>query len=210
MIEFLLIPAMAYLSRMCGGAPPKLPLFTDQFIWGLVFAGVAFIALLPTAGHIFSPYPWHIWVLSVISGITACLGKLTGHGRGIGVYEPMKGDPEKVEAVSLWLLPHIPTWAYKCVILALCEAVVWSGIALAISPWLMLGLFLRPVAYLIGWHVWFHAVKHNLLHYVQSRDGANIGNISYLPSFLGRPTAIGEFLTGAFSGCVLAAILSLT
>ena len=166
--------------------------------------------LLPTVQSLLYPYPWHVWALSILAGATACLGKLTGHGRGIGLFEPLRGDPEKVEIVSLWLIPYMPTWAYKALVLALCEAIVWAGISIAVSPWLMLGLLLRPAAYLIGWGIWLYAENNGHIRRTQTAKGKSVKRISFLPDYVGVHTAIGEFLTGAFSGGVLASILSLT
>lgn len=186
----LLIIYMAVLSRMCGGMPPKLPSFTDQVLFAAPFAAVTFIAT-----H-------NIW-LAGFAGITACLGKLTGHGRFISVFEPMRGKPEKVEVISAWILPYLPTWAYKATGLALCEAVVWSGISIAISPMLMLGSLCRPMAYLIGWGIWLHAERNGLIRRTQTEKNKSVKQISFLPDFIGRHTAIGEFLTGAFNGVFL-------
>ena len=146
-------------------------------------------------------------MLSGISGLLACLGKLTGHGRGISLFEPLKGKPEKVEFLILWLIPYLPTWAYKCLVLALCEAVVWSGMALAISPWLMLCAAIRPLSYLIGWGIWTYAVNNGHIRRTQTAKNKSVKRISFMPDYLGVHTAIGEFLTGAFSGVVLYAIL---
>jgi hypothetical protein len=195
----LLIFYMAATSRLCGGAWPKLPSFTDQALFALPFAAITYV-LLPDTGVI-------TCVLSALAGITALLGKLTGHGRGISLYEPMRGDPERVEIVIRWLEPHLPTWAYKCLILALCEAVVWAGIAVAISPWLLLAALIRPAAYIIGWGIWLYAENNGLIRRTQTAKNKSVKRISFLPDYLGVHTAIGEFLTGAFSGVVLGLVI---
>ena len=205
----MLVPVMAHLSRMCGGAKPKLPSCADQVLWGMVFAAVTFYALLPTVAPLGYPYPWHVWVLSGISGLLAFLGKLTGHGRGISLFEPLRGNPEKVEVIVM--LPRfinvIKTWLYKCIILALCEAIVWAGIALALSPWLILCALIRPAAYLIGWSIWDYAENKGLIR--RTQDGKrSFRRIGFMPEYLGVHTAIGEFLTGAMAGMVLAYALS--
>ena len=185
---------MAHVSRMAGGAWPKLPSFTDQVLFALPFAVVSIVCGTSN-------------VLAALAGITALLGKLTGHGRGISLFEPMRGDPERVEVVIRWLEPHLSTWAYKCLVLALCEALVWLGMALAISPWLMLCAAIRPLSYLIGWGIWTYAVNNGHIRRTQTAKNKSVKRISFLPDYLGVHTAIGEFLTGAFSGVVLYAIL---
>jgi len=171
----LLIPYMAITSRLCG-AKSFLPLGLEQWLYAAPYSVVTFIVLLPLV------VSWHIWALSALAGATALIGKRLGHGRGISIGEPMKpgSKPERVEWPVLWLQPLIPNWLYKSLILLLCEAIVWTGIAIAISPWLMLAALCRPVAYLIGWYVLRNTYK---------------------------PTVIGEILTGAFAGAVLAFLL---
>lgn len=190
---------------MCGGAPPRLPSSLDQFIYAAFFATITFALLLPTSGTVFNPYPWHIWALSALAFLTAFLGKLTGHGRGISLYEPMKpgSKPEKVEFLIKWLEPLIPTVAYKSLILLLCEFLVWLGIGVAISPWLLLGAFIRPVAYHIGWGIWLYAEKREYIKRTQTEKGKSVKGIAFLPALIGTHTAIGEFLTGFFSGIIL-------
>lgn len=208
---WLIIPFMAHVSRMCGGAWPKLG-GLDQIIYAMPFAVITFLLLLPTVGPLWEPYPWHVWAMAALAGATAFLGKRLGHGRGISLFEPLRGDPERVEIVIRWLEPYLPTWAYKCLILTLCEAVVWAGMALALSPWLMMAALIRPVAYLIGWGIWLYAVENDYLrrtHVAPAFLGAipvSVKRISFLPDYLGVHTAIGEFLTGAFAGAVLALI----
>jgi hypothetical protein len=201
---------MAHLSRMCGGAWPKIG-GLDQVLYALPFAAITFLLLLPTIGPLWQPYPWHIWVLSGISGLLAFLGKRLGHGRGISLFEPLRGDPERVEIIIGMLLRlinvTIPVWAYKCLILALCEAVVWSGMALAISPWLMSAAFIRPVAYLIGWGIWRYAENNGHIRRTKTARNKSVKRISFLPDYLGSHTAIGEFLTGLFTGFVLVYLL---
>jgi len=170
----LLIPYMAITSRLCG-AKSFLPFGLEQWLYAAPYSVVTFIALLPTV------MSWHIWALSALAGATALIGKRLGHGRGISIGEPMKpgSKPEKVELLILWLQPHIPNWLYKSLILLLCEAVVWAGMAIAVSPWLMLASMGRPVGYLIGWY----------------------------GQRLVKSTMAGEILTGAFAGAIFSSPL---
>lgn len=204
-MSWIIIPFMAHVSRMCGGAGPNLG-GLDQIIYALPFAVVTFALLLPTVQSLLYPYPWYIWYLPAIAGATAFIGKRLGHGRGISLFDPLRGDPERVEIVIRWLIPYLPTWAYKCLILALCEAVVWAGISFALTPWLMLAAFIRPVAYLIGWVIWAYAENKGHIRRTQTAKNKSVKHISCLPDYLGVHTAIGEFLTGAFTGAMLAGL----
>lgn len=195
---------------MCGGMPPKLPLCLDQVLYALPFAVIVFLLYLPTVQSLLYPYPWYIWQLSGISGLLALLGKLTGPGRGISLFEPMKSGskPEKVEILILWLYPCIPTIAYKALILTLCEAIVWAGISFALSPWLILCALIRPAAYFIGWSIWWAADKAGQISVTQTEKGMGYRRIRFMPRYFDTHTAIGEALTGAASGAVLAAIIA--
>lgn len=138
---WLIIPYMAYTSRMCGGAPPALRWGLEQWIYAI-------------------PYLY----FGLPAYVCAVLGKRTGHGRGMSLNEPMKPDskPERVEAVILWLQPYMPVYWYKCLILALTGAVEVMGavvVCLIFGQWLaalvmaVAGLS-KPVAYMIGWAVY--------------------------------------------------------
>lgn len=102
--------------------------------------------------------------------IFTTLGVLTGHGRGmsLGILK-LIGDPEKIEILIKWLIPHIPVYWYKVLILALTGLAVTlpAGIVLG-SPILALSGALKALAYMIGWK-WCY-----------------------------RHTEAGEFLTGVF------------
>ena len=200
MTDLLLVPVMAHLSRICGGAPPKFPSFTDKALWGLAFAVITYVLL--------SPHNFITYMLCLGAGATACVGKLTGHGRGISLFEPLKvgSEPERVEAVILWALPYLPVWLYKCLVLTLCEAIVWSGMAVVYSPFIILCAVLRPISYLIGWLMWDYAQDNRLIRRTKVGDETEV-YISFLPNYIGVPTAIGEFLTGALTGIVLGALI---
>jgi len=184
------------VSRMCGGGWTKLPRWLRQALYATPFSIITYV-LLPNAGAI-------TYMLCLLAGATAFAGKSLGNGRGISIGEPMKpgSTPERVEILILWLQPHIPNWLYKCLILLLDEAVVWVGIAVAVSPWLMFGAFVRPIAYLIGWGIWIYAENNGYIRRTQTLE-KSVKYISFMPDYIGVHTAIGEFLTGFFSGIIL-------
>lgn len=182
-MSLLIIPYMAWLSRMCGGAPPKLPLGLDQWLYAL-----GYLALWPIAGP---------WALAAYAG--GFIGKRLGHGRGMSLKEPMKqgADPERVEALILWLQPYMPVYWYKALVLALTGAaeVVLAVIVLgAYGAWpqaavmAAAGFVGKPLAYIIGWGIY--------------PQGSGKG----IPQ-LDEATRIGEFLYGAFIGLGLFFVL---
>lgn len=203
----LLIIYMAVVSRMCGGMPPKLPSFIDQALFAAPFSIIVFLLYLPTVQSLLYPYPWHIWGYTALAGITALLGKLTGHGRGISLFEPLRGRVRRIEYLVVWAVPFLPTWVYKCLVLAVCEALVWLGIAVAVSPWLMLCAVIRPLSYLIGWGILLYAENNGHIRRTQTAKGKSVKRISFLPDYIGVHTAIGEALTGSLCGLVLYGIL---
>lgn len=76
------------------------------------------------------------WTLAVRGALAVlvwsiCLPfKVTGHGRGREMPEPMKegANPEKIEILIHWLEPLVPTYWYKFTIMSL------SGFLLALAP----------------------------------------------------------------------------
>lgn len=124
--------------------------------------------------------------------------KSTGHGRGLGLDEPMREDmkPEKVEYIIRWLEPSLTTHAYKHVIMALTGLLAVSGSVIAfmfINPIgaAIIALFglLKGVAYEIGLIM---VKKYNIKFGKDFRE----------------PTQWGEFITGIFAyGGLCVAIL---
>lgn len=114
---FLAIPWMTWLSRMCGGGPPKLSWGLDQW-------------LLPLPYLLFFPYiSW--WVIPAYLG--AVLALRSGHGRGFDYHLPFKvgSEPEKIE----WIIPKsLPVKIQKILIMAL------TGLCVTILTTLALAL----------------------------------------------------------------------
>lgn len=189
---------MAVVSRSCGGWP-KLPLGLAQWFFAAPFSVCVFLVLLPTAPPLWEQYPYYIWVASALAGASAFCGKRMGHGRGISVFEPMKGNPERVEVLILWTQRFVPVWFYKCLVLTLCEFIVWTGIAL-LNPVALLGAFIRPISYVAGWGIFIWADKTGRIKLRTSDDGKRAYKaIGFMPRPLDRHTSLGEFLTGILS-----------
>lgn len=87
----LLIPYMTWLSRMCGGGPPKLPYGLDAWLLALPY-----LLFFPVISY---------WVIPAYLG--AVLGIRLGHGRGFDYSLPFKpgSEPEKVEILIPKYLP---------------------------------------------------------------------------------------------------------
>jgi hypothetical protein len=78
--------------------------------------------------------------------------------------------------------------------------------AVVYSPFIILCAVLRPISYLIGWLMWDYAQDNRLIRRTKVGDETEV-YISFLPNYIGVPTAIGEFLTGALTGIVLGALI---
>ena len=93
---------------------------------------------LPACGVIYLINPWRapLGLLNML--------KATGHGRGLGLDEPMREDmePEKIEVLIRWLEPSLTVHAYKHLIMAL------TGLA-AVSGGIVAFLFISPIGALI-------------------------------------------------------------
>lgn len=175
MITLLIIKSLVggWVSRMCGGAPPKLPWGLDQFVFSLPY-----LIFFPVIG---------IWQ-SVLSYAGAVLGKRLGHGNGMDLsYSKTRGNPEKVEKVILWLHGKISEYWYDFLTLALTSLVanlILGGFLIFTNPliggwFLVLSTLCKPVAYSIGWKIY------------PNFTGKGIKNLN-------EATQIGEFLTGFF------------
>lgn len=175
----------AHLSRMAGGAFPKLPLGLDQHLYALPYGLLG--GFIGTSLGI----PFGV-ALGFLSYTTAFLGKRTGHGHYFNLaYTPDYGKPEKMETILTPIFgpdTHTNYWrdftglalTGILVVLGLCVTLVLTGFYLAAIVMFTSG-FLKAVAYAIGW-------KLVPLH--KQKPG----------KYLGEATAVGEFLTGLFGG----------
>jgi hypothetical protein len=172
-ILFLFSLCGGWASRMCGGAKPNFPSVLNEMFYALPHT------------ILFSCFcGW--W--SILVGINVAVWKRTGHGRGMSLKEPMKkgSKPEKIEVLTLWLQPYLPTYWYKFLImsllgfgLSLIPGIIWAvhvsvfwGTVYAGS-----GLLAGP-AYALGWRIYPNKKSNN--PYTQ----------------LGSGTEVGEFVTG--------------
>jgi len=140
----------AFISRFHGGGFFDSPRWLRNTLWALPFAVLA--------------GPW-----APVAFTMCFLGKTTGHGRGISLGEPLKGEPEKLEVFTLWLLPYLTDYQYKLLLLFVSGILSVSG-GIFISPYVLNGGALKPLAYAIGWSTY---PEHG--------------------------TVIGEYLTGFFA-----------
>lgn len=141
---WLIVPYMAWLSRMSGGGWPKLPLGLDQWCYALPYLLICW----PVAG---------LW--SILPYICAVMGKRTGHGgfMDLGRWK-RKRDEERLEFIIRHLKGKIPDSRYDFIGLAI------TGVSVSFVPVLVL-LASNPVhsfvllvsgaakavAYWIGW-----------------------------------------------------------
>lgn len=183
-----------WLSRMCGGAPPKLPFGLDQWLYGLPYLLIGVPAMLMVTAWSKSASKWNKWYPATLLAayLSAVIGKRTGHGGGMDLghspEEPGKGrEAEKIEYLILWLDGQLSKYWYDALLLALTGLLVTvpAGILVAfISPFW--GAFLavsgitKPIAYMIGWAIYPNFTGKGL-------------------KWLNEATAIGEFLTGFFA-----------
>lgn len=180
-LALLVIPFMAWVSRMAGGGWPKLPLGLDQWLYSLPYAAL----LAPLTG-------WY----SVLGYLGAVGGKRTGHGTGISLKEPFKSDwkPEKLEYLVVWLKDKISVYAYKSLVLAVTGVgtVIVSCVLLALYGEILAALVLfisgamKAPAYMIGWEIF--------------PDGGDSRFDGSILDQLNEATEVGEFLTGLFGG----------
>lgn len=115
MLKLLIIPYMAWVSRMAGGGKPKLPYGLDAWI-----LSAPYLLLWGDIG---------LW--AVPSYLMAVLAIRTGHGRGFQYKVPFEADskPEKVEA----LIPdNLPVYWQKFLIMFI------TGIGVTIIPAIVL------------------------------------------------------------------------
>ena len=166
-----------WLSRMAGGAPPKLPWGLDQWLYAI-------------------PYAFHAPVTSwwaILGYAGAFLGKRTGHGvfMDLGTWEKPTDD-ERLEFIIKPLKGKLHPYWYDFLGLALTGISVslLAGVVLSASGHILPGIILalsgltKAPAYAIGWLIY------------PNNKGKGI-------KYLNEATAIGEFLTGFFAYGIL-------
>jgi hypothetical protein len=190
-----------WLSRMCGGGPPKLPLGLDQWLYAVPYFLIGLPIILP-AWALFLKTPktikgWRIWLVLAIAYIAAVTGKRTGHGGGIDMGHSSEEvgagrDPEKLEYPILWLNGVIKTYWYDALLLGITGIVgtIPAGIILSFfhgGAGLLLAVSgaTKPLAYMIGWAVYPNGHGKGIPH-------------------LNEATVLAEFLTGFVAYALLA------
>lgn len=191
MIAGLVIFAVVggWLSRMCGGAPPKLPYGLDQWFYALPYllAGVPAGLAIATVLGVKKENRKYFTTLALLPYTAAFLGKRTGHGGGIDLGTSGKvREDEKLEFIVKPLHGKIPEYWYDVLLLSVTGLAVTilggtgimcidpeAGIVVALS-----GLLKGP-AYMIGRAIYPRGSGRGIPH-------------------LNEATAIGEFLTGFF------------
>lgn len=201
MMTALLILAFAlvggWLSRMCGGGPPKLPWGLDQWIYGLPYALIA-LPVTATLGALVGLEEKdrkYMKAAILLPYAGAVVGKRTSHGGGIDMGTwPFDREDEALEFLIKPLRGKISEYWYDALLLAVTGVAVtliagfvlifihpWAGILLAFS-----GMTKAP-AYMIGWAIYPTGSGKGIPH-------------------LNEATAIGEFLTGFFAYGILGII----
>lgn len=168
-----------WVSRMCGGAPPKLPIGMAQWVYAYPYAVIASFSFIEE-----SFFYWPAYTLALLSALA---GKRTGHGGGMDLgnspKEPGQGrTPEKLEYLILWLHGRIDRYWYDVLLLAI------TGLAVTIIPGLIL-VMSNPI-----WGA-FLAISG-----ITKAPAYMIGRWVYpacrVSPYFNEATAIGEFLTG--------------
>ncbi len=203
-LALLFALAGGWISRMCGGAPPKLPFGLDQWIYALpylaaplVFCGLNYVVMA-------APFVY----------LSAVFGKRTGHGQYMDLgFTVRSTEPERLDFLVLLLMgkDHNPAAMNPTVlnrreryardalglIFTGLSVTLMCGLVIALAGDVLIGLLislsgaLKAPAYMIGWAIY------------PAAQGKGV-------PYLNEATAIGEFLTGFFAYGVLATIILIT
>lgn len=184
---YALPPILGLISLWHGGTGPQAPKVVKNLAWGLTFGGATWFLLYGSLGH-----GWLLAILSVTAGLICLAGKATGHGRGLGLHEPLSGMPEVLEALTARLIPYFSTYWYKVLILSTAGIFSVVGAALAIGWYnpiagsvIALGGLLKGSGYMVGQRL---EDRKALLRFYKMLKVRIFSN------------QIGEFLAGFFAG----------
>lgn len=137
-----------FISRMCGGGKPKLPLGIDQWLYAIPYGVITYL------------YSQSI-LWSVLAYLGAFLGKRTGHGgwMDLGTWTKPRED-ERLEFIIKALHGKIYEYWYDfiglCLVglaVSLMSAVIVGSVSPLAGFILMLSGALKAVAYSIGWKI---------------------------------------------------------
>lgn len=190
-----------WLSRMCGGGPPKLPWGLDQWIYGLPYALIA-LPVTATIGALVGLEEKdrkYMWATILLPYAGAVVGKRTGHGGGIdmGTWTGERDD-EALEFLIKPLRGKISEYWYDALLMAVTGFIVTLFAGMFLIPFhpiagtiLMLSGLTKAPAYMIGWAIYPTGGGKGIPH-------------------LNEATAIGEFLAGFFAYGVLGIVAWIT
>lgn len=175
-----------WVSRMCGGAWPRLPWGLDQWLYSIPYA----LIVLGATDSV---------LLTLLIFIGVVIGKRVGHGSGIDLGRAQKIEPPRnlLDSLISKICWKRPPYQRDIIFLAatgqmttFLPALVVSFINLPAALALAVSGALKGPAYMIGWAI-----------YPQG-SGRGIAGLN-------EATAMGEFLTGVFAylGIVLALAL---
>ncbi len=122
------------------GSSYNLPNPITQAILALPFAIVA--------------YEFHGAISGLLVWVFTILAIVTGNGRENSLSEPLKGQPEKEEFFTLWLLKLVPIYWYKFIVECFNGFLMTLPCGLALlNPWLALSGSFKGPCYAISWKI---------------------------------------------------------
>lgn len=184
-----------WISRMCGGAPPKIPWGLDQWLYALPYLIVSLPGTIALGAYLGLKNKDKAYFKAAVLApyLGAVIGKRTGHGGGIdlGTWTEARDD-EALEFLIKPLHGRISEYWYDVLLLSvtglmvtiMAGSIVWFVDPLAGALIILSGIMKGP-AYMIGWAIYPKGSGRGIPH-------------------LNEATAIGEFLTGAFGWAALA------
>lgn len=197
-IIFIFALIGGWLSRMCGGAPPKLRWGLEQWVYALPYLVVSLpvTTALAVVLSVKKDNRRYFKAIALLPFLGAVAGKRTGHGNALDLGRlPHPADDEQLEFLIKPLFGKISDYWYDVLLMAvtgLATTLVTGLLFLFYAPFyglliLLSGLMKGP-SYMGGWAIY--------------PNGSGKG----IP-YLNEATAIGEFLTGFFAYAALGAAI---
>lgn len=152
----------ARISRMAGGGWPKTPFGLDAWLYSVPYGIVTFLALLPTSGGVFAPYPYWIWIGAALATVAAMLGKRNGTRVffDMGTWEAEPREPHKLEYFMKPLKGRVSEFTYDFIGLFLkgfLTTIVTAALVGYCYPlfgvYILVGGLMQPIAYSAGWYI---------------------------------------------------------
>lgn len=177
---------LGFISLWHGGTGPQASKVVKNLAWVVTLGLCTFFAVSPNTNFFVSI------LMSTTSGLLCLAGKATGHGRGLGLHEPLTGMPEVLETATRLAIPYLPTYWYKVLVLSVSGFLAVGGAVLAllcVSPWAGLAValsgLLKGLGYMVGQWLEDRGALIRIYRMFRIRIYSN---------------QIGEFLAGFFSG----------